>query len=188
MALRHATLCCARRGRRGQASSAPDSKAQSLETYRDRIASCPVAIEAPRRHKSSDEGYGFLETRDGRELYFHSISVLNGDFDRWEIGSKVRFAGEEGEKRPQARRSRGEAARVIPLRKLKRREARGSVRIGSWFTPFAFAGKGKTVRFSGGFGLNSDLSRATSGRSRLNRVGKRGREEGESNGTGVIPA
>jgi cold shock CspA family protein/ribosome-associated translation inhibitor RaiA len=48
------------------------------------------------------EGYGFLETPDGREIYFHRNSVLNGGFERLEVGMGVRFAEEEGEKGPQA--------------------------------------------------------------------------------------
>jgi ribosomal subunit interface protein len=49
-----------------------------------------------------DRGYGFLETSDGREIYFHRNSVLRGRFDRLEIGAEVRFAEEEGDKGPQA--------------------------------------------------------------------------------------
>ena len=49
-----------------------------------------------------DEGYGFLETSDGREVYFHRNSVLNNDFDRLEIGMQVRFAEEQGQEGPQA--------------------------------------------------------------------------------------
>jgi cold shock CspA family protein len=49
-----------------------------------------------------EEGYGFLETPDGREIYFHRNSVLHPGFDRLEIGTEVRFAEEEGEKGPQA--------------------------------------------------------------------------------------
>ena len=48
------------------------------------------------------QGYGFLETHDGREIYFHEHSVLNGHFRRLEIGSEVRFAEEDGDKGPQA--------------------------------------------------------------------------------------
>jgi len=50
----------------------------------------------------SEEGYGFLETPDGRTLYFHRNSVLDGAFDRLEPGSEVRFVEEEGEEGPQA--------------------------------------------------------------------------------------
>ena len=48
------------------------------------------------------EGYGFIETRDGREVYFHRNSVLNNGFERLRQGMMVRFAEEEGEKGPQA--------------------------------------------------------------------------------------
>jgi cold shock CspA family protein len=47
-------------------------------------------------------GYGFLETPDGRELYFHEHSVLDGGFPELEVGSEVRFIEEPGEKGPQA--------------------------------------------------------------------------------------
>ncbi|MFW6114825.1 MAG: HPF/RaiA family ribosome-associated protein [Thermodesulfobacteriota bacterium] len=49
-----------------------------------------------------EEGYGFLKTIEGRELYFHRNSVLHGDFDRLEIGTGVSFVEEAGEKGPQA--------------------------------------------------------------------------------------
>lgn len=48
------------------------------------------------------EGYGFLTTQDGREVYFHRDSVLHNAFDRLEPGTEVNFAEEEGEKGPQA--------------------------------------------------------------------------------------
>lgn len=48
------------------------------------------------------EGYGFIETRDGREIYFHRNSVLHNGFERLRQGMMVRFAEEEGEKGPQA--------------------------------------------------------------------------------------
>jgi len=49
-----------------------------------------------------EEGYGFLETPGGREIYFHKNSVLDGGFDRVKVGMAVRFAEEQGEKGPQA--------------------------------------------------------------------------------------
>jgi ribosomal subunit interface protein len=51
-----------------------------------------------------DEGYGFLETDDGREVYFHENSVLDGSFHKLSVGTEVRFAEEPGEKGPQASR------------------------------------------------------------------------------------
>ncbi len=49
-----------------------------------------------------EAGYGFLETPDGREIYFHSHSVLDGGFPALEVGTEVRFVEEAGEKGPQA--------------------------------------------------------------------------------------
>jgi ribosomal subunit interface protein len=49
-----------------------------------------------------EEGYGFIQTSDGRDVYFHKNSVLNGGFERLRQGTQVRFKEEEGEKGPQA--------------------------------------------------------------------------------------
>jgi ribosomal subunit interface protein len=49
-----------------------------------------------------DRGYGFLETTNGREIYFHQNSVLRGKWDQLEVGMEVRFAEEDGDKGPQA--------------------------------------------------------------------------------------
>ncbi len=48
------------------------------------------------------EGYGFIETADGREVYFHRNSVLDDAFEHLTVGSEVRFVEEMGEKGPQA--------------------------------------------------------------------------------------
>lgn len=50
----------------------------------------------------AEEGYGFLETPDGREIYFHKNSVLTNGFEHMKIGTEVNFVEEEGEKGPQA--------------------------------------------------------------------------------------
>jgi cold shock CspA family protein len=49
---------------------------------------------------------GFIETPDGREIYFHRNAVLNGAFDRLTVGSEVRFVEEEGMKGSHASRVR----------------------------------------------------------------------------------
>ena len=49
-----------------------------------------------------DEGYGFLKTPDGEELYFHRNSVLHDDFERLAVGTEVRFDESEGDNGPQA--------------------------------------------------------------------------------------
>jgi cold shock CspA family protein len=48
------------------------------------------------------EGYGFLETGAGDEIYFHRNAVLDHGFDRMKVGSHVTFVQEMGEKGPQA--------------------------------------------------------------------------------------
>jgi ribosomal subunit interface protein len=48
------------------------------------------------------EGYGFISTADGREIYFHRNAVLDEPFDRLEVGTAVRFAEELGDQGPQA--------------------------------------------------------------------------------------
>lgn len=45
---------------------------------------------------------GFIETPDGREIYFHRNSVVDAGFDRLREGDAVRFHEEAGEKGPQA--------------------------------------------------------------------------------------
>jgi ribosomal subunit interface protein len=47
-------------------------------------------------------GYGMIMTPEGREIYFHRNSVIDGDFDSLEIGSEVRFDEEAGDEGPQA--------------------------------------------------------------------------------------
>jgi cold shock CspA family protein/ribosome-associated translation inhibitor RaiA len=48
-----------------------------------------------------DKGYGFVATSDGREVYFHKNSVLDGDLNRLELGMPVEFVEEAGERGPQ---------------------------------------------------------------------------------------
>ncbi len=48
------------------------------------------------------EDYGFIETEDGRQLYFQRGSVLDAAFTRLTLGAEVAFVEEQGEKGPQA--------------------------------------------------------------------------------------
>ncbi len=48
------------------------------------------------------EGYGFIETPNGRQIYFHRNSVPNLAFERLQIGDEVIFSEEAGNKGPQA--------------------------------------------------------------------------------------
>lgn len=49
-----------------------------------------------------DQGYGFIKSLDGREIYFHKDSLAAAEFDRLEIGTGVQWNEEEGDKGPQA--------------------------------------------------------------------------------------
>jgi cold shock CspA family protein len=83
-----------------------DAARRRLEDYaRRQRGTVKVHEEASRGRVTKlfpEAGYGFLETPEGREIYFHRHSVLHPGFDRLEIGMEVRFAEEEGEKGPQA--------------------------------------------------------------------------------------
>ncbi len=49
-----------------------------------------------------DEDYGFIQTSEDREIYFHRNSVLNEEFGRLKIGVEVSFLEEQGKEGPQA--------------------------------------------------------------------------------------
>lgn len=44
-----------------------------------------------------EQDYGFVQTADGREVYFHRNAVSNGGFDKLEAGAEVRISVIEGE-------------------------------------------------------------------------------------------
>ena len=68
-----------------------------------------------------DKGYGFLQTEDGREIYFHQDSVLKKGFARLRAGTEVAFVEEQGEKGAQA-----STVRIAAARKLRRAAARSA--------------------------------------------------------------
>jgi cold shock CspA family protein/ribosome-associated translation inhibitor RaiA len=49
-----------------------------------------------------EQNHGFIETSDGREIYFHRNAVVNGGFDKLTPGAEVRFAEADGDQGPQA--------------------------------------------------------------------------------------
>ncbi len=86
-----------------QAFSAAD---RQLEDYARKQRGDVKTPETPPRGKISrifhEDGYGFIATAGGREVYFHRNSVLGDGFGRLAAGVEVRFAEEEGDKGPQA--------------------------------------------------------------------------------------
>jgi ribosomal subunit interface protein len=49
-----------------------------------------------------DQGYGFLVSPEGYDVYFHENSVVNRDFEKLAVGMEVSFSEEMGDKGPQA--------------------------------------------------------------------------------------
>ena len=68
------------------------------------------------------QGYGFIETADGREVYFHRHAISDEEFRVADIGTPVFFSEEEGDEGPQAsavhlihpRHPRGATFKEIP--------------------------------------------------------------------------
>ncbi|MCL4470707.1 MAG: HPF/RaiA family ribosome-associated protein [Sulfuricella sp.] len=50
------------------------------------------------------DGFGFIETPDGREFYFNRDNVAHPDFDKLEVGSEVQFLEEAAGEGLQAKR------------------------------------------------------------------------------------
>lgn len=83
-----------------------DEARRQLEDYERERRQQVKAHEVPEHGRIArlnlDEGYGFIETAEGREVYFHRNSVLRGRFEHLRPGQEVRFSEEQGEKGPQA--------------------------------------------------------------------------------------
>ena len=83
-----------------------DAMRRRLEDYaRHQRGAVKTHEAAPQARVSKlfhEEGYGFLEAPDGREIYFHGNSVLPPGFSHLTVGTEVRFAEEQGVEGPQA--------------------------------------------------------------------------------------
>ncbi len=79
---------------------------RKLQDHARRQSGATKLHEGPPRARVArlfpEERYGFLETDDGREIYFHGNSVLQPGFEHLNAGAEVYFAEEQGEKGPQA--------------------------------------------------------------------------------------
>lgn len=62
----------------------------------------PIPPVATVVRKFDEDGYGFVKSLSGEEFYFHKNAVLNHDFERLTVGTRVRFEPEEGEEGLQA--------------------------------------------------------------------------------------
>jgi len=74
-----------------------------VDRRRDFVKSAGASPEGEIVRLFSEEGFGFLTAPDGREVYFHRNAVLDPPgFDKLAVGSRVRFAEEQGFEGPQA--------------------------------------------------------------------------------------
>ncbi|MBI3915830.1 MAG: cold shock domain-containing protein [Betaproteobacteria bacterium] len=83
-----------------------DAVRRQLEDYMRRQDRRVKAHEAPPHGRVVElypaEGYGRIQTADGKLVYFHRNSLVDADFDKLETGAEVRFSEEQGELGPQA--------------------------------------------------------------------------------------
>ena len=74
----------------------------AMRDLRGQVKSHAVADHGRVTKFLAGQDCGFIETADGREVYFHRNAVVDGAFDRLRVGSDVRFVEKAGEERPQA--------------------------------------------------------------------------------------
>ncbi len=84
-----------------------DAAQRGLEDYARRQRRDVKTLERPPRGHilrlvRDDGGFGFIQSEDGREIYFNSRSVLHGQYFRLQVGMEVRYSEEAGENGPQA--------------------------------------------------------------------------------------
>jgi len=83
-----------------------DAVKRRLDDYVNRRKQRVKQHEAPPHGRVAklmkEEGYGFIETFDSGEVYFHRNSVLHDAFETMEVGNEVRFSEEMGDKGSQA--------------------------------------------------------------------------------------
>jgi cold shock CspA family protein/ribosome-associated translation inhibitor RaiA len=82
-----------------------DIARRRLQDYARRQRGAVKVHETPQHGRVirlSPGGYGFIATSDGRELYFHRHSVIDGEFEQIDVGTEVAFVEEEGVQGPQA--------------------------------------------------------------------------------------
>ena len=81
---------------RRQLKKVVEKRQQTVKIQADQKDSAYVARLFP------EQGYGFLTSQDGREIYFHRSSVAHDGFDRLAVGTDVKFAAANDEEGPHA--------------------------------------------------------------------------------------
>ena len=79
---------------------------RQLEQFKDKRRGEVKTHEEPTVGKiakvDAEGGFGFIESPDGRELYFHENSLLDETIESIKVGTDVRFVEEQGDDGPQA--------------------------------------------------------------------------------------
>lgn len=87
----------------------------SFQTMRRQLEDCAEQLRGEQRKASQpvrsgkvvrlmpEEGYGFVRTPDGRDVYFHEDTLVSAELDDLNAQTPVRFTEEQGDKGPQAR-------------------------------------------------------------------------------------
>ena len=64
----------------------------------------PAAGHGRIKRLLAEEGHGFIETADGRELYFARENLVGASFEHLAVGAEVQFIEEMAQEGPQAKR------------------------------------------------------------------------------------
>ena len=83
-----------------------DAAKRKLQNYaskrRGNVKSHQIPLHGAVSEIIEMEDFGRIKTTDGKDVYFHRNSIVDGDFNSLEIGDEVRFSEEAGENGPQA--------------------------------------------------------------------------------------
>ncbi len=83
-----------------------ESAAVKLKSYKERlqrdVKGHPTPLFARVSNLRRDRDFGFLTTSEGKELYFHRNSVMNGGFDALKDGDTVQYIEAAGDTGPTA--------------------------------------------------------------------------------------
>lgn len=98
-----------------------DAMERQLKAYADRlhreVKTHPEPLQGKVARLFRDQGYGFIATTDGREVYFHRNSVIDEGFFGLDVGSPVQLSVVDGES-PQGT----QATTVRPIRPRQLRQ------------------------------------------------------------------
>lgn len=83
-----------------------DAARRQLQDYARKQRGKVKSHEIPPHGEISEitpmQDFGRIESSDGKDIYFHRNSVVDGDFDSLEVGDEVWYAEESGEEGSQA--------------------------------------------------------------------------------------